>query len=104
MRALLLVLPLLLACAKPAQTGPLPDASDASPLLDGATTVTVDCIDPASCACLHLQALGCALGSSPNCAAAFRLPAKFGADPTCALDAGSIAALAACNVTCLSGP
>lgn len=67
---------------------PIVDASDAAPL-------------PVSqSACAHLRDLGCPLGSDPNCAAAFSLPAKFRANPACVLDAGRLADLAPCNVTC----
>lgn len=64
------------------------DASDAAPL------------PAAQMACAHLRALSCPLGSDPNCAVAFSLPSKFGANPACVLGAATLGDLAACNVTC----
>jgi hypothetical protein len=82
-----------LGCLSPHAVVPTSnDASDAAMQVDGTS--------PASSACAHLRALGCPLGNSPNCAAVFNLDPKFGADPQCVVAATSIAALAACNVTC----
>lgn len=94
MRALLfLTLAFVACCTRPPNT-PAPDASDAASL------------DTAAMACSHLRVLHCPLGSDPGCEAAFTLPSKFRADPSCVLgvdvlDGGDASAgLAACNVTC----
>lgn len=87
-----IVTALLAACVHPAPgPAPIPDASDAAP---------APANDPATAACAHLRELGCPLGNDPNCAPTFRLPGKFGADPSCVSRAAAKSDLAACNVTC----
>jgi hypothetical protein len=89
-----LLLAVMLGCNQPPIPPPVvppTDASDAAP---------VPPYDQATAACAHLQALGCPVGRDPNCAATFRLGARFGANPACVLSAPDTAHLAVCNVTC----
>lgn len=59
--------------------------------------------DSADLACQKLKAWECAIGNSQYCAQTFRLPARFGFDPACVLEAGNPADLyLACRVRCES--
>jgi hypothetical protein len=80
-----------------------PDATDAQAVgeaMPEPTPPPVDASDPAVRACVSLLNRGCALGRAPNCIATMQLPARFGINAQCVIDAGRAGSLQPCGVAC----